>query len=135
MAEHSVENEVLADPRVEPDSFVVYPTDYALIPYSDRESWALTVTNGHAYGWSIRPGIGVSGSAALNRKGERIFESRGSGHNKARRWPLEEALRIALDIVDTHKVGGISAAEAVAKRDQILASFEVLNRPGQESDR
>ena len=116
----------LDDPRVQPDSFVVYPTDYDLIPYSDKESWALTVTNGHAYGWSIRPGIGMSGSVALNRNGKRIFESRGSGHNKARRWPLEEALRIALSIVDSHKVMGMSAAEAVARRDEILASFEVV---------
>lgn len=113
----------LDDPRVHPDSFVVYPTDYDLIPYSDRESWALTVTNGHAYGWSIRPGIGMSGSIALNRKGERIFESRGSARNKPRRWPLEEALSIALSIVDTHKVAGMSAAEAVANRDQISAGF------------
>jgi hypothetical protein len=123
------EKDVLADPRVQPDSFVVYPTDYDLIPYSDRESWALTVTNGHTYGWSIRPGIGMSSSVALNRKGERIFESRGSGHNKARRWPLNEALRIALSIVDTHKVGGISAAEAVANRDRIIASFERVTSP------
>ena len=114
---------VLDDPRVKPDSFVVYPTDYDLIPYSDKDSWVLTVTNGHAYGWSIRPGIGASGSVALNRKGEQVFERRGSGHNKARRWPLEEALRIALSIVDTHKVAGMSAAEAVAKRDRIIASF------------
>lgn len=119
------ENGALADPRVQPDSFVVYPTDYDLIPYSDKESWALTVTNGHAYGWSIRPGIGMSGPVALNRKGERIIESRRSGRNKARRWPLEEALRIALSIVDTrHKVAGLSAAEVVAKREQIIASFE-----------
>lgn len=124
------EIDVLNDPRVKADSYVVYPSDYDLIPYSDKESWALTVTNGHAYGWSIRPGIGMGGSVALNRKGERIFESRGSGRNKARRWPLEEALRIALSIVDTHKVAGMSAAEAVAKRDQIIASFEVRTPPG-----
>lgn len=116
--------DALADPRVQPDSFVVYPTDYELIPYSDKESWVLTVVNGHAYGWSIRPGIGIGSSVALNRKGERIFESRGSGHNKARRWPLEEAIAIALQIVDKHKVAGMSAAEAVARREQIIASFE-----------
>lgn len=115
--------DLLSDPRVRPDSFVVYPTDYDLIPYADRESWALTVTNGHAYGWSIRPGIGAAGSVALNRKGERIFERRGSGHNKARRWPLDEALRIALSIVDRHKVAGISAADAIANREQIIAGF------------
>ena len=117
-------DDVLADPRVHPDSFVVYPTDYDLIPFSDKDSWALTVTNGHAYGWSIRPGIGMSGPIALNRKGERVIESRGSGHNKARRWPLDDALRIALSIVDSHKAMGMSAAEAVAKRDQIIAARE-----------
>jgi hypothetical protein len=113
----------LDDPRVQPDSFVVYPTDYDLIPYSDKEQWALTVTNGHAWGWSIRPGIGMTGPVVLNRKGERIIESRGSGRNKPRRWPLEEALQIALSIVDTHKVAGRSAAEVVANRDRIIASF------------
>lgn len=68
----------------------------------------------------------MSGPIALNRKGERIVERKRSGHNKARRWPLEEALRIALDIVDHHKVAGVSAAEVVAERQRILASF----RPG-----
>lgn len=119
----------LDDPRVKPTSYIVYPTDYDLIPYSDKDAWALTVTDGHAWGWSIRPGIGVSSSVALNRKGERIFESRGSGHNKARRWPLEEALRIALDLVDhKHTVMGRTAAQVVAAREQIIAEQEARAR-------
>lgn len=49
---------------------------------------------------------------AMNRRGEWIVESRGSGHNKARRWSLDEALRIAIEHVDTHRLNGCTAAEA-----------------------
>lgn len=115
-----------AEDRVMPDSFVVYPTDYHLIPYSDRDNWALTVENGHTWGWRIVPGIGRSGgSQVLNRAGECVFEVRADEANRDRRWSMAEALAIALDVVDTkHAVQGMTAAQAVAHREQILASFE-----------
>ena len=102
----------LDDPRVQPDSYVVRPTCYDAMVNSDRDYWCLTVTNGHAYGWSIRRGVGMSGGMALNRKGEWIIESRGSGRNKPRRWPLEEALAIALQHIDTVVINGCTAQEA-----------------------
>jgi hypothetical protein len=52
---------------------------------------------------------------AMNRRGEFIAESRGSGHNKARRWPLDEALRIAGQHVDTLRINGRTATEASAE--------------------
>lgn len=100
------------DPRVQVDSYVVRPTGYEEFVNSDRDMWCLSVVNGHAWGWSVRRGVGMSGGPAMNRKGEWIFESRGSGRNKPRRWSLEEALRLALDHVDTHRLNGLTAREA-----------------------
>lgn len=117
----------LNDPRVKVDSYVIYPTDYDLIPFSDKFSFALEVKNGHAWGWSVRQ-AGLTGGLAMNRKGQWVMESRGSGHNKARRWSLEEALEIALKYVDTHKRDGMSAADAVARREELLAEFEQRRR-------
>ena len=104
----------LDNPRVQPDSYVVYPEGYDDFVNSDKSYWCLSVVNGHAWGWSVRRGIGMSGGPAMNRKGEWIFESRGSGRNKPRRWTLEEALEIALAHVDTHILNGHTAAEASA---------------------
>lgn len=101
----------LEDPRVAVDAYVVRPTCYEAMVNSDRDHWCLTVQNGHAWGWSVRRGTG-GGGPAMNRNGEWIFESHGSGHNKARRWPLEEALRIALEHVDTHQINGQDAQQA-----------------------
>lgn len=110
-----IEDSPLLDPRVAPDSFVVYPTGYDEFVNSDKHSWCLTVRNGHAWGWWIDRGMGMSGGGfAMNRRGQWILESRGNRGNKARRWPLEEALRIALEHVDTHKLNGVTAAEASA---------------------
>ena len=102
----------LDDPRVTVDAYVVRPTGYDDLVHSDKDRHCLSVVNGHAYGWSIRQGVGVSSSYAMNRKGEWIYESRGSGRNKPRRWPLEEALRIALAHVDTAKMNGMTAQES-----------------------
>jgi hypothetical protein len=102
----------LDDPRVEADVYIVRPTGYDDLVHTDKDAWCLSVANGHAWGWSIRPGIGMSGSKAMNRQGEWIYELRGSGRNKPRRWTLDEALRIALDHVDTHRINGDTAREA-----------------------
>lgn len=110
------------DPRVQVDSYVVYPTGYEQLVHSDKYMWCLSVVNGHAYGWSIRRGIGMHGSAAMNRKGEWVYEDRGSGRNKPRRFPVDEALRVALEHVDTHRINGCTATEAstdVARRMEV----------------
>ena len=103
----------LQDPRVEPQVYVVRPTGYDELVNSDKDAWCLTVVNGHAYGWSIRRGMATSGFA-MNRKGEWVLERRGSAQNRVRRWPLEEALKLALRHVDTHQLNGHTAAEASA---------------------
>lgn len=90
----------LDDPRVEPVSYKVTATCADLLPPDILSSFTLIVTNGGRWGWSIRRGQSDS-SFAMNRKGQWICESRGSGHNKARRWELEEAIQIALKNVDT----------------------------------
>ena len=101
------------DPRVAVDTYVVRPTGYDEFVNSDRYMWCLEVTDGHAHGWSVRRAF-LSGSPAMNRHGQWIYETQGSGRNKPRRWPLEEALRIALAHVDTHRINGCTAAEASA---------------------
>lgn len=117
-------NNPLHDPRVKVDSYAVYPTGYDEHVHADKHSWVLTVTDGHAWGWSIRRGIGLSGGAAMNRKGEWIWESRGSGRNKPRRFPLDEALSIALQHVDGVRINGYTAAEASAEVTRRLAASE-----------
>lgn len=111
-AEVEAAADLLADPRVQPTEYVVYPTGYEGFVNSDRDAWCLTVTNGHAWGWSVRRGRGMGGGFAMNRKCEWIYESRGSGRNKPRRWPLREALQLALAHVDTHVLNGHTAAQA-----------------------
>lgn len=105
---------LLADPRVQADTYVIYPTCWDEMGNSDRDLFCLSVTNGHAWGWSIRRGMS-HGPLAMNRSGQWIAESRGSGHNKARRWPLAEALTIALAHVDTQRINGSTAAEVAAR--------------------
>lgn len=100
----------MSGPRVEVDKFVVYPTRYDEIPFVDKESFCLTVVNGHAWGWSVRKFHG--GQQALNKKGEWIFESRGSGRNKPRRWSQEEAISLAVKYVDTMRHGHYTVDEA-----------------------
>lgn len=113
----------LADPRVRANSFAVYPTGYDQLVHSDKDGWCLTVTDGHAYGWSIRRGLGVSSPIAMNRHGRWIVESRGSGRNKPRRWPLDEALRIALAHIDTLRINGRTAQQASDEVAARLAHF------------
>jgi transcriptional regulator with XRE-family HTH domain len=106
------------DPRVEVDSYVIYPDRYADIPYGDREDWVVTVVDGHLNGWSIRRGLGATHSTmAMNGDGTWTPESR-HGDNSSRRWTRDEALAIALLNVNTHKVQGLSAAEAVAEGEK-----------------
>jgi len=114
----------LDDPRVEVDAYTVRPTGYDDLVHTDKDMWCLSVVNGHAWGWSIRRGVGMGGGPAMNRKGEWIVESRGSGRNKPRRWTLEEALRIALACVDSHRINGLNARQAseqVAARNEAWA--------------
>lgn len=107
-----------ADRRVQPDSFVVYPTRYADIPFEDRHDWCLTVVNGHLNGWSIRRGLGGTASNfAMNGDGTWEIESR-HADNSSRRWSLDDALAIALLHVDLHKITGLSATDAIARADR-----------------
>lgn len=99
-------------PRIEVDSYVVYPTGYDEMVHSDKDAWCLTVSNGHAWGWRITRGINMSGQMAMNRHGKFIVETRRSGHNKQRRWPLDLALIIARDNVDRITLNGWTAQQA-----------------------
>jgi hypothetical protein len=101
----------LSDPRVHADTYMVRPACYDQLPEYERHSFCLWVVNGHSWGWSVRDN--PQSSRAMNRKGELIYESRGSGHNKARRWELEEALEIALKHVDKMKRNMRTAQEWV----------------------
>lgn len=106
--------DLLGDPRVTVDTYIVRPTGYDEFVNSDKDAWCLTVVNGHAYGWSVRRGAS-SGGPAMNRHGKWIFETRGSEQNRSRRWPLEEALALALRRVDINRILGLTAAEASAE--------------------
>jgi hypothetical protein len=100
-----------ADPRVRADRYRIHPTGYDEFVNSDKDMWCLTVVDGHVWGWSIRRSSGGT-ELALDDKGEWTCESRGSAYNRDRRWPLDEALALALRFIDTHKINGCTAAEA-----------------------
>lgn len=112
------------DPRVKADRYMVYPTGYEAMVHSDKIMWCLSVVDGHGWGWAVKRAA-IEGGPAMNRSGEWIYESRGSGRNKARRWSLEEALAIALQHVDTHTINGHTAAQASASVAARKAGIEV----------
>lgn len=103
----------LDDPRVQPQSYAVFPTGYDDMAHSDKDAWALEVADGGKWGWSVRH-YGRLGNhpAAMNRQGKWIYESRGHRGNRFRRYPLEDALLLALKHVDTQTVNGYTAAQA-----------------------
>lgn len=99
------------DPRVKVSEFLVYPTGYQEMTMGDKDAWILKVMDGHRWGWSVRRGMSDS-HYAMNRRGAWILESRGHGQNKFRRYPLEEALELALSWVDRRTIRGMTAAQA-----------------------
>ncbi len=99
----------LHDPRVAVDQYIIRPSCYDDLAEHEKSNFGLVVMNGHEWGWSVR----WRSHWALNRKGEHIFEQRGSRSNRFRRWPLEEALTIALKHVDSQKINGRTAQEWV----------------------
>jgi hypothetical protein len=113
---------VLSDPRVAVDAYVVRPTGYDQMVNSDRDYWCLSVVNGHAWGWRVKR-HGFTGSEALNRKGQWIYEQRGSGRNKPRRFTRDEALALALKYVDTLVMNGLTAQQA---SDYVEAKSSVI---------
>lgn len=100
----------LNDPRVAPDSYIIYPTGYDDLVHSDKYMWCLNVQNGHKDGWWIGRGIMGSSEIVMNRKGEWKF----SDPMNRRHWRYErdEAIQIALNHVDTNKLNGFTAQEA-----------------------
>lgn len=100
---------VVSDPRVAPAAYVVYPTGFAEMVTVDKHAFCLYVVDGMTWGWSVRASL--TSPQAMNRKGQWVWESGGSGHNRFRRWPLDEALEIALRHVDSRRINGGTAAE------------------------
>lgn len=101
------------DPRVQPDVYLVRPTGYDEVDMTDKYHWQLHVTNGHAFGWSVRRYR--EDPYAMNRKGKFIQESRGHRGNRYRRYPLEEALQLALKHVDSLTVMNLTLAQAAER--------------------
>jgi hypothetical protein len=66
----------------------------------------------------------------MNRKGKMIYESRGSGSNRFRRYTLDEALRLALRYVDSYVVNGCTAAQA---SDWVAARITAREASGEEA--
>lgn len=100
----------LDDPRVVPDKYIVWPTCADRLGH-EKYTFGLTVLNGHEWGWSVQRGANGLSDMAMNRKGQFIMENRSSKRNRLRRYPLEEALALALKYVDKRKVMGKTAEE------------------------
>lgn len=110
----------LDDPRVHPDSYVIYPTGYDAMVHGDKFMWVLTVNNGHKDGWYIARGFSKSTDIVMNRKGEWKWHQ---AMNRSKwRYPLEDALQIALDHVDTHVLNGHTAQQASDRVYALLGS-------------
>lgn len=103
-------NELIADPRVFADVYQIYPSCHPEIGLEAAHDWSVAVVNGYKWGWSMRRGHPDS-SFALNSEGEFVCEGRRSEDNANRRWPLEEALALALKFVDERVVAGHTAQQ------------------------
>lgn len=107
-------------PSVEVDVYIIRPSGYDDLVNSDKDMWCLHVINGHAWGWSVRRSVGDQ--RALNRKGEFVYETRGQGSNRFRRFTSDEAIALAVKFVDTMTINGCTAAQASASVAARLAS-------------
>lgn len=99
--------------RVSPHSYLVRPTRVDELPDDEQDVFDLLVVDGRSCGWAIRR-RSIDSLWAMNRRGEWIRESRGSGLNRPRRWPLPEALTIALAHVDTQRFMGRTLDEVIS---------------------
>lgn len=102
------------DPRVYAQSFMVRPSCFEDMGRFDKDYWCLVVGDSGPDGWWVRR-HGARDGRSMSRTGHFVLETPGQGRNRERRWPLEQALQIALDHVDSIKVRGLTAAEAATR--------------------
>ena len=111
-----------ADPRVHATRYDVRPTAWDRMHPIERRLWVVSVEDAGAAGWAVR--TAASPRWAANRRGHFIHESSHPLSNKTRRYPLEEALAIALKVVDHITVSGATPEQAATHYEQITASKE-----------
>lgn len=101
----------------------VYPTGYDEATFSDKSTWTITVAERDTGRWAVKGMFGV-----LNADGEWEYEPSPSNREDdflARcRFTEEEALRRALEVVDTVVINGMTIAQAEAEVKARLAAWE-----------
>lgn len=102
------------DLRVHAQSFTVRPACFEEMGRFDKDAWCLVVGDGGTDGWWVRR-HGARDGRSMSRAGHFVRETPGPGRNRDRRWPLEQALQIALEHVDSIRVHGLTAAEAATR--------------------
>jgi hypothetical protein len=104
----------------------VYPTGYDEATFTDKYIWTITVAERDTGRWAVKGMFGV-----LNTDGEWEYEPSPSNRDDdflARcRFTEAEALRRALDVVDTVRINGLTIAEADAEVAARVADWEAQN--------
>ena len=103
-------------PTCEPYAYRIYPTDYNNLVMSDKHTTILYVVNEHSDatdGWTIRIGA-VNSPRILDRNGT-IHLDHHQPDNKLWRFPKEEAVHHAINLVDTYQpFNGMNVHQASA---------------------
>ena len=113
------------DPRVRPQAYRVYPTDFERYTFSDAIDFTIEVVDGGSeFGWGV---YCRSQSFCLSSSGEWELHQRGLRTDpewlSTHRFDRETALRLALDLVDGLRLfGGQTIADAQARCDRQQAA-------------
>lgn len=116
-------------PTTQVAAYVVQPTGYTTFVNSDKDLWRIFVVDSSTeLGWSVRRGSSSS-FVVMNHKGEWVYDN--SRYRRHRRFPLEKALALAEQHVDTHKLNWSTAQEASDRVAARLTSRETDTNPGE----
>jgi hypothetical protein len=100
----------------------VYPTGYDEATFSDKITWTITVAERDTGRWAVKGMFGV-----LNTDGEWEYEPSPSNREDdfldRCRFTEEEALRRALEVVDTIRINGSTIAQADVEVKARLAAW------------
>lgn len=114
---------------VTPAAYRVQPNGYDQFPEVFKNTLCLFVVDGGThYGWAIRVSS-MSSSVILTRHGEQKYDNR--RFRRHYRFPLDKALEIAREHVNTVEFNGRTAAQALTMYAQRSHDRDAANQPAE----